>query len=71
MLRTKLDEERRIKREQVEEFKYRKEIDKQREKQIQDMEKRRTATLTQEQKERLFKREEEVFTKKHQLIIQK
>ncbi len=39
--RNKVDEETRIKREQLEEYKYRRELEKQREKQIEEMEKRK------------------------------
>eukprot|EP00347_Sterkiella_histriomuscorum_P015281 403357622 len=71
--RSVLDEERRQKKEQIEEFKFKKEMEKQREKQLQEMEKRKQKEqiLSQEQKERIFKREEEVFQKKHMLIINK
>ena len=71
--RNKVDEETRIKREQLEEYKYRRELEKQREKQIEEMEKRkkREQLINQEQRERIWKREEDIFIKKHQLIIQK
>jgi hypothetical protein len=38
MLKQKLEEEKRVKREQIEEYKFRKELEKQREKQIEQME---------------------------------
>ena len=48
-------------------------MEKQKEKQIVEMEKRKLKdqALNQEQRERIFKREEEVFIKKHQQIIAK
>ena len=68
----KLEEERRLKKECVEEFKFKKEMDRARERQLQDMEKRKAAGgVTQEQKDRIFKREEEVFRKKHEMIVGK
>lgn len=70
LLRAKLDEERKWKREQVEDFKFRKEMERQRELQVIDMEKRRQA-VNSEQRERIIKREEEVFMKKQLLILER
>ena len=48
-------------------------MERQREKQLQEMENRKHKEqhITEEQKQRIFKREEEVFQKKHMLIINK
>ena len=46
--REKIEEERRAKREQLEEFKFRKEMGKLREKQLEEMEKRKLPLITQD-----------------------
>lgn len=70
LLRGKVEEERKWKREQVEDFKFRREMERQKELQVIDMEKRKQA-VNQEQRERIIKREEEVFMKKQMLILEK
>lgn len=59
-------------KEQVEEYKFRKEIDKQKEKMIEVMEKNKTKkAMDKDQLERIKLREEELLMKKQQIIKSK
>ena len=52
----------------VEEFKYRKELDKQREKQVEHMEKNKQKLITYEMQERIQKREQELQSRKQAIM---
>jgi len=72
-VRQRQEDQRREKREAVEEYKFRKEMDAHKERMLENMEqnKEKQRVLSQTQKERIWKREEEAFTKKHAQVQSK
>ena len=72
-LKRKLEAEREAKRNMIEEYKFKKEMDKQREIDVDKLEKKKQQEKLQnlEQAQRIRAREQEMWTKKHMMIMQK
>ena len=70
-MKMKAEQERQAKRELVEDFKFRKEMEKQKNMQIEEFSKRQVQQKTQADVDRIRQREQEMFLKKHQMIQKK
>ena len=70
-MKMKAEQERQAKRELVEDFKFRKEMEKQKNMQIEEFNKRQVQQKTQADVDRIRQREQEMFLKKHQMIQKK